>query len=86
PYWNVPESIVKKEIQPAMKKNPDYLSKNNMEIYGKPGPVPNIRQKPGGPNSLGLVKFLFPNNYNIYFHDTPNRELFTQSSRSFSHG
>jgi len=86
PYWNVPESIVKKEILPAIQKNPDYLVKNHMEIYGKPGPVPNIRQKPGGANSLGLVKFLFPNNYNIYFHDTPNRELFTQSSRSFSHG
>lgn len=86
PYWNVPESIVKKEILPALQKNPDYLAKNNMEIYGKPGLVPNIRQKPGGINSLGLVKFLFPNNYNIYFHDTPNRELFTQSSRSFSHG
>lgn len=86
PYWNVPESIVKKEVLPALQKNPDYLLKNNMEIYGQTGIVPNIRQKPGGANSLGLVKFLFPNNYNIYFHDTPNRELFSQSSRSFSHG
>lgn len=86
PYWNVPESIVKKEVLPAMKKNPDYLNKNNMEVYGKSSSVPNIRQKPGASNSLGLVKFLFPNNYNIYFHDTPNRDLFTQSNRSFSHG
>jgi murein L,D-transpeptidase YcbB/YkuD len=86
PYWNVPESIVKKEIMPAMKSNPGYIAKNNMEITGYSGKTPIVRQKPGGNNSLGLVKFLFPNNYNIYFHDTPNRELFSQSSRSFSHG
>ncbi len=85
PYWNVPESIVTGEILPAMKKNPDYLSKQNMEIV-KEGKTPVIRQKPGLSNSLGLVKFLFPNNYNIYFHDTPNRNLFSQSNRSFSHG
>lgn len=85
PYWNVPESIVTGEILPAIKKNPDYLTKQNMEII-KEGKVPMIRQNPGPGNSLGLVKFLFPNNYNIYFHDTPNRNLFSQSSRSFSHG
>lgn len=85
PYWNVPESIVTGEILPAIKKNPDYLTKQNMEIV-KQGKIPVIRQNPGPGNSLGLVKFLFPNNYNIYFHDTPNRNLFSQSSRSFSHG
>ena len=86
PFWNVPESIVKKEIMPAMKKNPGYIAKNNMEITGYNGSTPIVRQKPGRLNSLGLVKFLFPNNYNIYLHDTPNHELFSQSSRSFSHG
>lgn len=85
PYWNVPESIVRGEILPGIKKNPDYLLKHNMEIV-KEGIVPVIRQNPGPDNSLGLVKFLFPNNYNIYFHDTPNRNLFAQSNRSFSHG
>lgn len=85
PYWNVPESIVTGEILPAIKKNPDYLTKQNMEIV-KQGKIPVIRQNPGPGNSLGLVKFLFPNNYNIYFHDTPNRNLFSQTSRSFSHG
>lgn len=85
PYWNVPESIVRGEILPALKKNPNYLAKHNMEIV-KQGSVPVIRQNPGPANSLGLVKFLFPNNYNIYFHDTPNRNLFSQSNRSFSHG
>lgn len=85
PYWNIPESIVRGEILPGIKKNPDYLLKHNMEIV-KEGIVPVIRQNPGPDNSLGLVKFLFPNNYNIYFHDTPNRNLFAQSNRSFSHG
>jgi murein L,D-transpeptidase YcbB/YkuD len=86
PYWNVPESIVKKEIMPAMAKDKNYITKNEMEITGYAGKIPIVRQKPGSKNSLGLVKFLFPNNYNIYFHDTPNRNLFSQSSRSLSHG
>jgi murein L,D-transpeptidase YcbB/YkuD len=86
PYWNVPESIVRKEIMPGITRNPNYLSKNNMEITGYAGKTPIVRQKPGPRNSLGLVKFLFPNNYHIYFHDTPNRNLFAQSTRSFSHG
>ncbi|MEP6845312.1 MAG: L,D-transpeptidase family protein, partial [Panacibacter sp.] len=86
PYWNVPVKIVRTEIVPAIKKNPDYLTKNNMERTGGPDSLPSIRQNPGPLNSLGKVKFLFPNNYDIYFHDTPNRNLFTSSSRSFSHG
>ena len=57
-----------------------------MEIIGMNGGLPIIRQKPGPNNSLGSVKFLFPNNYNIYLHDTPNKELFTVSTRTFSHG
>lgn len=86
PYWNVPESIVRKEIMPAMKRNKNYISKHNMEITSYSGSLPNIRQKPGPANSLGLVKFLFPNNYSIYLHDTPNRNLFGQSGRGLSHG
>ena len=86
PYWNLPESIVQKEVMPSIQKNKNYLSKNHMEITGYSGKIPIIRQMPGRGNSLGLVKFLFPNNYNIYLHDTPNRELFSQSSRGLSHG
>lgn len=85
PYWNVPRSIVKNEILPAMKRNPNYLASQNMEIV-KSGDVPTIRQRPGGKNSLGKVKFLFPNNYNIYFHDTPAKSLFSREKRAFSHG
>lgn len=86
PYWNIPPSIVRKEILPAMSRNSNYLRSHNMEITGTLNGLPVIRQKPGETNSLGLVKFLFPNNYNIYLHDTPNRELFSLSSRSLSHG
>ncbi len=86
PYWNIPESIVRKEVMRDMQMIPNYLAKNHMEITGHKGDLPEIRQKPGADNSLGLVKFLFPNNYNIYFHDTPNRNLFEQNSRNLSHG
>ncbi len=86
PYWNIPPSIVEKEIVPSVKKDPKYIAKNNMEITGHSQGLPIVRQKPGGNNSLGLVKFLFPNNYNIYFHDTPNHDLFSESNRNLSHG
>lgn len=86
PYWNVPESIVRNEIMPAMKQNPDYINNHNMEITGYKNKIPVIRQKPGPQNSLGLVKFLFPNSYNIYLHDSPSKSLFNESSRAFSHG
>ncbi len=86
PYWNVPQSIVKNEIMPGIAKNPNYISAHNMEITGYSGSVPHVRQKPGPNNSLGRVKFLFPNNYNIYMHDTPAKSLFGETRRAFSHG
>ncbi len=85
PYWNVPESIVEKEILPAMARNSNYLASQNMEIVENGNP-PTIRQKPGQGNALGKVKFLFPNSFNIYFHDTPSKSLFERSKRAFSHG
>jgi murein L,D-transpeptidase YcbB/YkuD len=81
PYWNIPQSIIKNEILPALSRNKNYLETHNMERYGN-----GIRQKPGPDNALGLVKFLFPNNYNIYLHDTPAKSLFGESKRAFSHG
>ncbi len=81
PYWNVPNSIIQKEILPAVAKNPGYLEENHMEWNdGK------IRQKPGPWNALGGVKFIFPNAYNMYMHDTPAKTLFNENSRAFSHG
>lgn len=101
PYWNVPTSIVVKEMLPKLKENSDYLSKNNMELlsgntiidpstvnwnnYSSTIPY-SIRQKPGDDNALGKIKFIFPNNFSIYLHDTPSRNIFNESSRAFSHG
>jgi len=85
-YWNLPQSIVRNEIVPGIKKEPDYLLRHQMEITGYSGGLPIVRQKPGPMNSLGLVKFLFPNSYNIYLHDTPTKSLFGETSRAFSHG
>ena len=87
PYWNLPSSIVQKEILPEMEKNPDYLAQQDMEITGKDEDgVPVIRQDPGDKNALGKVKFLFPNSFNIYFHDTPAKALFEKDRRAYSHG
>ncbi len=86
PYWNVPRSIVRNEILPAMRRSKSYLKRNNMEITGYSGELPIIRQKPGAGNALGKVKFIFPNRYNIYFHDTPSKSLFSRQRRAFSHG
>ena len=81
PYWNVPTNILKKELLPEIEKNPNYLAEHNME-WDKG----NVRQKPGPDNSLGKVKFLFPNSNAIYLHDTPAKSLFGNEDRSLSHG
>lgn len=87
PYWNVPPSIVQKEILPKLASNPGYLASQNMEETGTDeNGVPKIRQLPGADNSLGRVKFLFPNSFNIYFHDTNAKSLFEKDKRAFSHG
>jgi L,D-transpeptidase YcbB len=81
PYWNVPNSILQKEILPALRRNPGYLQRNNMEMVDG-----RVRQKPGINNALGKIKFLFPNSYSIYLHDTPAKSLFGETKRAFSHG
>jgi L,D-transpeptidase YcbB len=86
PYWNVPPSIVKKEILPGIKRDKNYLKKKDMEITGHEAGLPVVRQLPGDKNALGKVKFLFPNSFNIYLHDTPEKGLFKKSSRGLSHG
>ncbi|NRT16203.1 murein L,D-transpeptidase YcbB/YkuD [Flavobacterium sp. 28A] len=81
PYWNLPSSIINKEIKPAIERNSNYLAQHNMEWNNG-----RVRQKPGPKNSLGLVKFLFPNSNAIYLHDTPSKYLFSREKRAFSHG
>ena len=99
PYWNVPPDIVKNETIPSALRDPAFLDRTNMEVLdrsGKPVDPSSIdmgavgeyrfRQRPGSSNSLGLVKFVFPNSYNVYLHDTPADSLFARATRSFSHG
>lgn len=82
PYWNVPPGIAQKEIFP---KGAAYMKRENMETYTQNGQT-LVRQRPGPKNALGFVKFLFPNDFAIYLHDTPNHELFKEDVRAFSHG
>jgi len=99
PFWNVPADIAEKETLPSALSDPRFLTRTNMEVVdgsGKPVEADDIdlsspgkyrfRQRPGTSNALGLVKFMFPNQFNVYLHDTPADSLFSRASRSFSHG
>ncbi|TDE05111.1 L,D-transpeptidase family protein [Flavobacterium hiemivividum] len=81
PYWNIPKSILENEILPSIAKNANYLEEHDMEWHDD-----YVRQRPGPTNSLGLIKFLFPNSNAIYLHDTPAKSLFNREDRAFSHG
>ncbi len=81
PYWNLPQSIINNEVIPGMEKDKDYLKNRNMEWNNG-----QVRQRPGRNNSLGLVKFIFPNSNAIYLHDTPAKNLFKREDRAMSHG
>ncbi|MGE6355240.1 L,D-transpeptidase family protein [Flavobacterium sp. NPDC079362] len=81
PYWTVPQSIVNNELKGKIAADKNYLADKNMEIVNG-----QVRQKPGPDNSLGLVKFMFPNPDDIYMHDTPSKTLFDFEKRTFSHG
>jgi murein L,D-transpeptidase YcbB/YkuD len=100
PYWNVPVSIANNEIKPHLLSNPYYLDSQNMEMLSGTKVVDaslidwsttdisgfHIRQKPGGANALGQIKFIFPNDLDIYLHDTPSKSLFSRAYRAYSHG
>lgn len=104
PYWNIPASITRHEILPALERDSDYLRRQDMEIVAGAGddarPVGvtaetlaqvrqgtlRVRQRPGTKNALGLVKFVFPNDANVYLHGTPAPQLFSRLRRDFSHG
>ena len=104
PYWNVPPRIARRELVPLIRRRPEYLDREGLEIV-RGGDLDavvyppteehlsmvaagalRLRQRPGPRNALGLVKFVFPNRYNVYMHDTPARELFARPRRDFSHG
>jgi murein L,D-transpeptidase YcbB/YkuD len=81
PYWNVPDGIMERTIQPAIDRDPNYLVSHDMEIFEG-----RVRQRPGPRNSLGRYKFMFPNDFDVYLHDTPDGHLFSRTERAFSSG
>ncbi len=85
PYWNVPRSIVRKEMMPKLAADPHYLHRLGYETIWRDGQL-TVRQPPGERNALGQIKFMFPNDYAVYLHDTPSRALFSNEKRAFSHG
>ncbi|MGO9674964.1 MAG: L,D-transpeptidase family protein [Methylocella sp.] len=85
PSWNVPQSIIRKELLPKGGGHLDYLHRLGYETGWRDG-HPTVRQPPGERNALGRIKFMFPNDYAVYLHDTPSRALFDQDKRAFSHG
>jgi murein L,D-transpeptidase YcbB/YkuD len=106
PFWHVPPGIAIKDKLPLIKKDPDYLLKQNMRLFQGWGAQTKeidpktidwstvndknfhyrLRQDPGPMNALGRVKFMFPNRFNVYLHDTPSRDLFGKTTRTFSSG
>jgi murein L,D-transpeptidase YcbB/YkuD len=81
PVWEVPRSIVQKEILPRLRRQPNYLSQNHMIMENG-----NVRQLPGADNALGRVKIDITDPFSIYMHDTPARALFARDERHLSHG
>jgi L,D-transpeptidase YcbB len=102
PYWNIPPSIARGETLPRLRRDPAYFNRQGFEFVMKDGSVSTelsqanldavqhgaarIRQRPGPQNALGDIKFIFPNNTNIYLHHTPAPQLFERARRDFSHG
>jgi murein L,D-transpeptidase YcbB/YkuD len=99
PTWRVPSRIMKEEIVPKAMSDSMYLTRQGMELVRKGQVVPatpenlalvgdsiGVRQKPGNVNALGNAKFIFPNAYGVYLHDTPTRSTFQRSNRAESHG
>jgi L,D-transpeptidase YcbB len=86
PTWNVPPSIVHNEYLPALQQDPTVLERMGLKVvYNRDGSV-HIYQPPGEANALGRIRFNFPNRFLVYQHDTPDKHLFAQDVRAFSHG
>ena len=102
PTWTVPPTILKEDILPKLKQGPDYLYEKKIEVIDRDGSIVDptsvdwslyntaipftLKQAPGPHNALGRMKFILPNKYFIFMHDTPSRYLFEKEDRAFSSG
>ncbi|HEX6994162.1 MAG TPA: L,D-transpeptidase family protein [Gammaproteobacteria bacterium] len=100
PTWTVPPGILRSDLLPELRRDPEALARRNMVVLDTSGRVVDpsavdwnapqfpymLRQEPGPDNALGRVKFMFPNPHHVYMHDTPSRELFARADRTFSSG
>ncbi len=86
PYWWVPRDIATNELEPQIEKNPFWLKENGYEYAANDRGEATLRQRPGPNNALGKVKINFPNDHQVYMHDTPEKNLFRWPARAFSHG
>jgi murein L,D-transpeptidase YcbB/YkuD len=86
PSWYVPQSIIQNELLPAYGTDPNIFARMGLEVRHGPGGHIRVVQPPGAANALGRIKFAFPNKFQVYLHDTPEKRLFSYSKRAFSHG
>lgn len=101
PTWTIPPTILREDVLPALRRDPDYLRRERITVFdhagrridpstidwraARPGSYV-LRQEPGPDNALGRIKLMFPNRHSVYLHDTPAKQLFEQPQRSFSSG
>jgi murein L,D-transpeptidase YcbB/YkuD len=86
PTWHVPESIIYKEYLPALQQDPTVLARMGLVVgHDRNGRI-TVQQPPSERNALGRMKFNFPNRFNVYLHDTPDKRLFSVDRRAYSHG
>jgi murein L,D-transpeptidase YcbB/YkuD len=86
PTWNVPQSIVQREYMPALQQDPTVLDRMGLHVVRNPDGSVHIYQPPGDGNALGRLRFNFPNRFDVYQHDTPDKYLFKEERRAYSHG
>jgi len=86
PSWYVPQSIIQNELLPRYASDPQIFDRMGLEVKRGPDGHINVVQPPGAANALGRIKFNFPNKFQVYLHDTPEKRLFAADKRAFSHG
>jgi murein L,D-transpeptidase YcbB/YkuD len=86
PSWHVPASIIQNELLPRYGSDPNIFSRMGLEVKRGTDGGMTVVQPPGAANALGRIKFAFPNKFQVYLHDTPDKKLFAHARRAFSHG